>query len=102
MSEKKPRSKYLNPVSITALIFMIGIPTYMFVSTFQFSNEMDDDLYELLTTNQTHVDSLTCDNLQTGIEAAERLTVMKPTKTLPVLKQIAVDKNCDFIGEVKP
>ena len=81
---------------------MIGIPTYMFVSSFQVSNEMDDQLYELLTTNQTHVDSLTCENLQTGIEAGERLTFMKPEKTLPVLKQIAVDKNCDFLHEVEP
>jgi len=85
-------------IGLCMTVPMLGLGTWLL---YYFSYEaIDYDLlHELLTTNQTHIDSLACDDVQIGIVTIDRMILNKPTQIKEDLHKIAVDKKCPFIIE---
>lgn len=101
-SNGKAKRKFPDPILLGGLILSATFAIYMTSHGFEIKNQTDEELYQLLTTNKTHIDKLTCADLKIGIERGQSLVLLKMEKTLPVLKKIANEKHCDFMKEISP
>lgn len=83
------------------LLLSFGIMTGFLVfglwMAFDVQPKQMDDIYDSLVTNQTHRNSLTCENLELAIASGnQQMALNKPVKLIEELKDIAKEKECQF------
>ena len=89
------KSSWIMPViSFIAVGILLGYGLWFaFVDT----PKQMDILLEILETNQTHVDSLPCENIELAIASGyQQMALNPPIKLIEKLKEIAKEKECQF------
>lgn len=82
---------------IIAFVISIGMLGYVLWNGFVFTPKQMDMILESLETNQTHVDSLKCEDIELAIASGnQQMLLNKPVKLIDKLKEIAKDKECQF------
>lgn len=82
---------------IIAFLISIGMLGYVLWNGFVFAPKQMDMILESLETNQTHVDSLKCEDIELAIASGHQMMLLnKPVKLIDKLKEIAKDKECQF------